>query len=177
MRRKRRKFLLVMVLFLIVIIIVVSREYRKQKVNQNVVTSLTNMVTVPETADSQTPAYALSDSILGMARYTILEIQDGQATVSVTSPDLASLFARYGGTTGGTWSSPEEFDASVNAFLANIEAELQSADCPMMTTEVVVLLTQDGNVISNYELADALYGGALTLREQLTEAYEGGNGE
>lgn len=177
MGKKRRTLLIIGAVLLILVLVFGVKVYRERRLKQAVTASIDAIAALPEPAEGETPNQSLADQILSMADYKVLEVRDGWATIAVISPDLADIFTQRQGSGSGEWSSLEEFEASVEALLDDMEEALQSEDCPMMTTEVDVELGEDGSVIPNYELADALYGGVLTMRDRLTEAYEKGNAE
>ena len=67
-----------------------------------------------------------------------------------------------------------EYEQLVSSLLDSVYARLRDGDYEMKTTEVVVQLGDGYEIEISFELVDAMYGGLLSLQDELVNSYVGG---
>lgn len=108
--------------------------------------------------------------------YEIIDIKDNLAVISVSSPNIYALYKKVILEQGDAVpSNSEEYNELLNTLLCKIKEDLTNSNYERTFSTISVIIDDDGNAEISHELLDAMYGGLLTLQEELTNAYMGGN--
>ena len=152
----------------------VETDYEAAAALNSVTALLDESAPAPEAA--VTEGDAVAELIYTQATYSVLSADGSSCTLSVSAPDVAAIYysaldeTNAAGTVVG---DPESGAALQDAVLASMRSALESGGFTMRTCEVVVPI-ENGQAVLTYELADALYGGLLTLCDELTAQYVNG---
>ena len=152
----------------------VETDYEAAAALNSVTALLDESAPAPETA--VTEGDAVSELIYTQATYSVLSADGSSCTLSVSAPDVAAIYYSALNETnaaGAVIGDPESGAALQDAVLKSMRSALESGSFTMRTCEVVVPI-ENGQAVLTYELADALYGGLLTLCDELTAQYVNG---
>ena len=117
----------------------------------------------------------IAEMIYQRAYYEVLSVNGNYCTVQVTAPDMQTIYwdafeqatANYSGV--DTYANEE-----METILLNIIfTQLESGNYPQRQATLDLELI-NGQPALTYEFADAMYGGMLTVKDEMLAAYEEG---
>ncbi len=131
-----------------------------------------------DSAETDEDGTQVAEQIYSKTSFNIHDVTDSDCMITVTAPNIRELFfsifnyADYSQATNFT-----EYEDTINKILGQLEKKLIEDKCQYITTDTKVPLDENGDLEITYELADALYGGLLTLQQELINNYiqEGSN--
>ena len=126
-------------------------------------------------AESVTEGENIAEMIYQRAYYDVLSTDGAMCTVQVTAPDMQVIYwDAFDQATQSYSGADAEASAEMEAILMNIIfTQLETGNYPTRQTTLDLELI-NGQPQLTYEFADAMYGGMLTVWEQLMTAYEEG---
>lgn len=117
----------------------------------------------------------IANDVLSNTSYKITSVQAETATVSITAPDIYTLYKQALADIGNCVpASIEEYESLTKRVLTTVQNDLKNQNYTLTTTDILVQYDNNGNIEITRELIDACYGGVLTLQEDLVNEYIGG---
>lgn len=151
------------------IVAITNSHVSKKDINTQIETILNSNTPEKNTADAGT---LIAEIIYQNMSYEVLSVMDGKCIVSVTAPDMNALFFDvFNPDDYGTATSMEEYNANVDYVLEQISTKLSNGDFKNITKEVELPLNDNGEIEVTYEFVNAIYGGLLTVQEELLNNY------
>ena len=113
--------------------------------------------------------------ILEHVTYDVKKMKSNNCEIEVMAPDIYSLYTKLMEQSPVTIpNNYEEYENLVNQRLQQVYSELKQGNYEMRS-KVVEVPVKDGKIETTNEFADAIYGGLVTLQEEIIEKYIGGN--
>lgn len=177
---KRKHIILISALLLILVFVglyvlfntLVNREEKA------VAAELDTLLIVRETTSEDDLGTEIGNELLGNVSYEIQSIQGNMANIIVHAPNINSLYKQALDEIGSAVpKSEEEYASLLNEVLSKVNEWLTQGRFDYLTTEIAINIQENGSIEVSYELIDALYGGLLTLQEELVAEYIGGDGQ
>lgn len=125
-----------------------------------------------ETLDTEDTGTRIAELIYRNAKWEVKSAKNGTAVISVSAPDFYALFKSLANDTAP--ADADEYDAFISDLESSLEKALSRGNYSRMEKEVSVPIASDGSVTMTFDLADALYGGLLSLSNELETDYMGG---
>lgn len=102
----------------------------------------------------------------------VISVTKDSCTLQVSAPSLYQVFHEiYDPNIYGVATDAESYNVIIEEILGDIFSTLTSGEYEMVTADVVVLLDSDGNIQMTRELIDAMYGGLLTLQDEIAKQF------
>lgn len=117
----------------------------------------------------------IAEMIYQRAHYDVVSATNYDCTVLVTAPDMQVIYwDAFEQATQNYNGADAAASAEMETVLLNIiYTQLESGNYPQRQTTLTLELV-NGHPQFTYEFADAMYGGMLTVWEQMTASYEEG---
>lgn len=114
----------------------------------------------------------IGEFVYSKMTYEVIEATDDSCTIRVSAPSLYKVFFEaYDPSKYDPATDIEGYNAVVEEILGEILSALTNGKYEMLTTNVEVPLNSDGEIVMTRELVDAIYGGLLTIQDELAEQY------
>ena len=114
----------------------------------------------------------IGEFVYSKMTYKVIEATKDSCTLRVSAPSLYQVFHNiYDPNKYETATDIESHTAIVEKIQEEILLVLTSGEYEIVTSDVVVPLSGDGKIQMTRELVDAMYGGLLTLQEEITIQY------
>jgi len=165
--------ILLIVLFFVlftvcVFLFIIHKDTEEDRVEKQITQQLSN----PGLDQARDEDIPIAERIYRDMTYEILSVHDSYCEISVTAPDIASIFsALVVRDVGDNSSDPDRYQNTINDLLDQLEMALTSKSYDTITTIVEVPIDSSGEIEITSELIDAFYGGLLTLQEQVLNEY------
>lgn len=114
----------------------------------------------------------IADQIYDLMTYEVSEAENGACSITVKAPDMRDIF--YSIFRPEDYSAPgdmEEYQSVVDDLLRQVEEKLTMGNHGWITSTVRVPCNENWEPEVNFELADALCGGMLSLEQELAASY------
>ncbi len=117
-------------------------------------------------------ANQIGEFIYSNMTYQVTEVKDSSCIIRVNAPNLYDVFyTLYDADKYAPTSDIETYNSIVEEILEQIHTALNDGKYTMRSADVEVPLEEDGTIEMTRELVDAMYGGLLTLQEEITKKY------
>lgn len=180
MKRKKPTFLIVLVAIVIVGaviaggIIMINEDQNKEAI-QAVENQMREFLTRSDEIAASAPddnANQIGEFIYSNMTYQVTDVKDSSCTIKVNAPNLYEVFyTLYDADKYAPTSDIETYNSIVEEILTQIYTTLNDGKYNMRSVDVEVPLGENGNMEMTPELVDAMYGGLLTLQEEITKKY------
>lgn len=180
--KQKKKIIIIIASCIIVtcvVIVCVSVFAISRKREQSVQTQMEGFLTVTsdvyledqEKNESDDIGTNILKSIIKNVDYEIKKTSSDGCTLKITSPDVYKLYSKImEENPTKTFSSYDEYKNAVADRLEQIFKELEVGNYEFRTTTVEVAI-KDATIETTNEFADAIYGGLITLQEEMIEKY------
>ena len=145
---------------------------RKDPVNQAGESLQKQLEANGETLDTEDTGTRIAELIYKNAKWEIKSVKNGTAVISISAPDFYTLFKDLAKDT--TPADAYEYNALISDLESSLERALSRGNYSRIEKDVSVPVSSDGSVTMTFDLADALYGGMLSLSNELEADYMGG---
>lgn len=115
----------------------------------------------------------VAEMIYQRASYQVTWSDGATCTVLVTAPDMKTLFEETPTVAVDATQDPDAADREEQIFLATLADRLERGDYPILQTQLTMEM-EYGEPVLTYEFVDAMYGGMLTVWEELVASAEVG---
>lgn len=171
---KRRTILMVAIGFLILAFVAIVRYLSYYNSTTDIAKNIEKQLkeTLNSINNDNDNEVTIAERIYQEMSFEIIDYQESYCILSVTAPDLYSIF--YSVFDSDAYKIPydtEEYENLINKLLKEIENKLIEGDYSYITNVVEVSVNSEGEIEITYELIDALYGGLLTLQQELVNNY------
>ena len=106
--------------------------------------------------ENESDGAQLDEAILKLVRYSTKVIDNHTAEIMVKAPDMRAIILQDG-------DNLLEYEDGIQRIITALKEE----KVPMVTTIVSVELDENGTPQESYELQDAMYGGLLTVIDEM----------
>ena len=110
----------------------------------------------------------ISNEMLQKAEYKVLFLTEESCTLEVTAPDfhsiVFSLLAKYES------DNPDEYEKLTINFMNDILDTMQHGSYSTRVVQITLPVV-DGKPVITDEFVDAIYGGLLTVKDEIIEKY------
>lgn len=161
--------LIAILLAVVCIVAFTNSNVSKKEVNTQIETILNSNAPQEDSTETGT---LIAETIYKNMSYEVTTIKDGKCTISVTAPDMNTLFFDvFKPDNYDKATSMEQYNANVDDVLEQISTKLSNGDFKNVTKEIELPLNDNGEIEITYEFVDAIYGGLLTVQEELLTNY------
>lgn len=176
-KQQKRIFLVVAVLLLGMVVLTVSFILVWQSPKEKVENGMNELLSQEsKQLNSDSIGTRIAKAIYQNVSFNVISVNRETATIEICSPDIYSVYMSVVQNEHDIIpESKEEYDELVSSLLETIYAEISSGNYKERTAEVIVQLCDEYEIQVSYELVDAIYGGLLSLQEELITEYTGGD--
>ena len=150
-------------------------ENQNKKAIQAVENQMHTLLTQSDEIAASAPddnANNIGEFVYSKMTYEVIETTDNDCTIRVSAPSLYKVFFEaYDPNKYEPTTDIEGYNAVVEEILGEILSALTKGEYEMVTANVEVPLNSDGEIVMTRELVDAMYGGLLTIQDELAEQY------
>lgn len=137
--------------------------------------TINEMIRVDKTTEEDPEGLSVADMILSRAEIRVMEAFEDEWQVKITAPDMQSIADRIrmeiaGLNVDGT--DPDEIQRVVEKLTEEMETILRSGEYDTVET-FLRLKVVNGEPIMDEEAVDALYGGLVSVYQDLLQEYMG----
>lgn len=124
-----------------------------------------------ETSEDTDVGSDILKTILENVEYEIKKVNSDSCTLEIISPDIYKLYLDImKKNTIEMFNSHEEYQTAVKTRMEQLAREIENGNYEFRNSTVQVTI-KDGVIETTNEFADAIYGGLITLQEELIEKY------
>ncbi|MBQ8359161.1 MAG: hypothetical protein IJX37_04495 [Oscillospiraceae bacterium] len=156
-------------------VIIAINENQNQKAKQEVEDQIRTLLAQSDEIAASAPddnANNIGEFVYSKMTYEVVEATDNSCTIRVSAPSLYKVFFEaYDPNKYEPATDIEGYNAVVEEILGEILSALTNGEYEMVTANVEVPLNSDGEIVMTRELIDAMYGGLLTIQDELAEQY------
>ena len=180
MKRKKPIYLIVMIAIVIACAviaggIIIINDNQNKKAIQAVENQMHELLTQSDKIAASAPddiANQIGEFVYSNMTYQVTDVKDSGCIIRVNAPNLYDVFyTLYDADKYAPTSDIEIYNSIVEEILAQIYATLNDGKYNMRSVDVEVPLGENGKMEMTRELVDAMYGGLLTLQEEITKKY------
>lgn len=170
---KEVKYFILAFFILIGIIFFLHQHQIKNNSVEEIEKELDSILNSSEAAEeTKNTEFPIAELIYQDMSYRIVEVDDSFCKISVKAPNIHKLFLDiFDSTIYDVPSDMDEYENAVNQLLNKIYIEMSAGNYEYVTNIVEVPFNEDGEIEITYELADALYGGLLSLQQEVFNNY------
>lgn len=170
--------LVVLVVAIVAIAIILLINLAKNRPEEKIKEELDSLLVANEYSSQDDLGALIANSLISDASYEIKSFNGDNVVVIVTAPNIYTLYKETIQEQGDTVpASMEEYEALVENVLTSVNQKLENQNYEYVVSEITITRADDAKIEISYELINALYGGLLSLQEELVNEYIGGDGQ